>query len=362
MSNSDKDSNLKPWYSIAGFEDDVIISSRLRICRNLSDFMFPQKLQSDEIERIRGLLLEAVNFENDKNINFNFVDVKELSDQGKMILMERNILSVENCDCVFMSENGNFFCRVCESDHVKLAAFKSGLSFQQLFEKVYFIDEKMQEKVQYAANFDFGYTNSTLENTGTGLKCSFVCHIPAIVFSNSLEEVAKVVTDHNLQIKSSFQNKYQHDFPIALFEISNEYCQKGTEFDQLAEIISIASFILKTERKIRAKLADNSKTVIFNFVKQSYAKGVSSLLLEYNESLSLISALKFGLQCNFITGIEESILNSLIYKLKQNHLECLTQSYNFEFEKDIQYNRILQIQRLRAVILQEAIEKIQFSC
>jgi protein arginine kinase len=146
MSNNDKDSNLKPWYSIAGFEDDVIISSRLRICRNLSDFMFPQKLQSDEIERIRGLLLEAVNFENDKNINFNFVDVKELSDQGKMILMERNILSVENCDCVFMSENGNFFCRVCESDHVKLAAFKSGLSFQQLFEKVYFIDEKMQEK------------------------------------------------------------------------------------------------------------------------------------------------------------------------------------------------------------------------
>ena len=94
MSNSDTESNLKPWYSIAGFEDDVIISSRLRICRNLSDFMFPQKLQSDEIERIRGLLLEAVNFENDKNINFNFVDVKELSDQGKMILMERNILSV----------------------------------------------------------------------------------------------------------------------------------------------------------------------------------------------------------------------------------------------------------------------------
>ena len=66
MSNSDKEATSKPWYSVAGFEEDVIISSRLRICRNLSDFMFPQKLQSDEIERIRGLLLEAVNFENDK--------------------------------------------------------------------------------------------------------------------------------------------------------------------------------------------------------------------------------------------------------------------------------------------------------
>ena len=124
MSNNDKESTSKPWYSVAGFEEDVIISSRLRICRNLSDFMFPQKLQSDEIERIRGLLLEAVNFENDKNINFNFVDVKELSDQGKMILMERNILSVENCDCVFMSENGikyrlkNMF-KICEKDSKK---------------------------------------------------------------------------------------------------------------------------------------------------------------------------------------------------------------------------------------------------
>ena len=159
MSNSDKESTSKPWYSVAGFEEDVIISSRLRICRNLSDFMFPQKLQSDEIERIRGLLLEAVNFENDKNINFNFVDVKELSDQGKMILMERNILSMEECQALFVSETGNFFCRINETDHVKLAGYKSGLNFQPLFEELYFIDEKMQEKVQYAANFNFGYIN-----------------------------------------------------------------------------------------------------------------------------------------------------------------------------------------------------------
>ena len=170
----------KPWYSISGFEDDVIISSRIRIARNLSDFVFTSKLQSEEKERIRALVLDAINFENEKNINFDFVEVNELSDQGKMILMERNILAAQNCDSLFMAQNGNYFCRVCESEHVKLAAFQSGLNFQNLFETVYYIDEKMQEKVQYAANYNFGYTNSSLENTGTGLKTSFWCYIPSI--------------------------------------------------------------------------------------------------------------------------------------------------------------------------------------
>ena len=64
----------------------------------------------------------------------------------------------------------------------------------------------------------------------------------------------------------------------------------------------------------------------------------------------------------FIAGIDDNTLNSMIYKLKQNHLDCLTQSYKFEFEDDIKNNKILQIQRLRAVILQETIEKIQFTC
>ena len=357
------DSNeQKPWYIIPGQEEDVIISSRLRVSRNLSDFMYPHKLVVEEKDRIKSLLIEAINFENDKKINFDFVDVTQLSDQGKMILMERNILSMEDCHALFISETGNFFCRVNETDHVKLAGYKSGLNFQALFEELYFIDEKMQEKVQYAANFNFGYINSSINNTGTGLKSSFWCYIPSIVFSKSLAEIEKIVLEKNMILRPAVQNKYKHDFPIALFEVSNINCQKGTEFDQMAEILGIASLILKTERKIREQLADNSRTVILNFVKQAYAKCAYSLLLEYNEALSIISAIKFGLQGKFLTGVEENTLNSMIYKLKQNHLDCLTQSYDFEFENDLKNNKILQIQRLRAVILQETIEKIQFTC
>ena len=93
--------------------------------------------------------------------------------------------------------------------------------WRQIFEKVYFIDEKMQEKVQYAANFDFGYTNSTLENTGTGLKCSFVCHIPAIVFSNSLEEVANFVATYDSEIQTT-QERVLH-----LLEQAENYYSKN---------------------------------------------------------------------------------------------------------------------------------------
>ena len=68
-------SEQKPWYIVPGQNEDVIISSRLRVCRNLSDFMFPHKLKKKKKDRIKSLLIEAINFDNNKNLNFDFVDV-----------------------------------------------------------------------------------------------------------------------------------------------------------------------------------------------------------------------------------------------------------------------------------------------
>lgn len=350
-----------PWYSKAGPYDDVIISSRVRITRNLSDFVFTHKLSEEDRDRIKFLVSDSMDKLTGDERKLELVDVKAISQQGKLILTERNILSEEKCDYIFMNDNGNDFCRVNETDHLKICSYKAGMDFERAMEDIYFYDEIFQKNLQFAASFDFGYLSAKICDTGTGLKFSFWCYIPALVFSNNLDSIVSLVMEHNLSIKPVLKTEKQSDFPSALFEISTIMCQKGNEFDQMAEIQSIATIILNSERKIRAKLADNNNTIILNFVKQAYAKSLSSMLLLYSESLSVISAVKFGLHCGFVTGILDSDLNSLIYKLKDAHLQYLNQSYDFSFEEDIKKNQTLQVQRLRAVVIQETIQKLKFN-
>lgn len=348
-----------PWYLLNGPDDDVIISSRLRLSRNLSDFVFPFLLSSEDKERIKALVSDAVNSMENAS-QFSFVDVNSMLVQGINLLKERNVLSKEKCDSIFMTEAGNTFIRINETDHIKMASYKAGFDFDSLMKLVYYVDEQLQNKVQMAASYDFGYLTAKVCDAGTGLKLSFWCFIPGIIFSKNLESIVSLIMEHKLSIEPVAKAENTSDFTPSLFEISTVFSQKGTEFDQLAEIKSIAQIILKTERKIRRELADNNSTIILNFVKQAVGKSLYSMLLSYAESLSIIAAVKFGLQFGMITGIEENELNSLIYKLKDTHLQILNQNYKFNFEEDIKKSNKLQIQRLRAVVLQDCFERLEF--
>lgn len=354
------DSELIPWYSKAGIYDDVFISSKIKIIRNLGDFVFPHLMDEEERQRVNSLLSDGlVNEKNDK-YKLEKVDVNLLTQEGLKILKERNILTQNRCDSVFMNEDGSFFCRINDTDHLHIVSYSSGLDFEKLMENAYYYDEKLQKKVQFAATFDFGYLCSNLQDTGTGLKLSFRCFIPAIVFSKNTNSIIEKAVQNNLKIKYVFTSEEKSDFPSSIYEVSTLISEKGTEFDQMAEIKSFAQFILKTERKIRETFADNNNMIVLNFVKQAYAKGLSSIFLLYKDAVCIISAIKFGLQCGYITGIEESELNGLLFKIQDAHLQFLNRSYDFDFEEDIKKNKILQIQRLRSVVIQEIFEKIKF--
>ena len=126
----------------------------------------------------------------------------------------------------------------------------------------------------------------------------------------------------------------------------------------MAVIHSAVSVILKTERKIRKNFADNSPTMVLNFFKQSYARAMYSLLLSYEEAVSIISAVKWGLQLKLVKGISEHELNGLYYRVKDGHLKYLCDSFAFTFEDDVKESEALKIKRLRAIVIQQAFEDI----
>lgn len=352
--NSKNSTAESVWFSQSGKYDDVVISTRARLSRNLADFLFPSKMSADDKSRIQSLVYDAFSTAE----NWRFIDMQQISEPGKQILRDKNILDEDCGAAVINYEDESTSCLVNATDHIKIAAFVSGLDCEKAMEKVYKTDEFLQEKLQFAANIDFGYLTSQIKDCGTGLKFSVRVFIPSIVLSGQFESTVSLVRSKKLSIQPVFKSEQIADFSNCLFDISTSSSAEGTELDQMAGIQSIASVILKTERKIRAEFADNNPTVVLNFFKQSWARAMYSLLLSYEEAVSIISAVKWGLQLKLIKGITETELNGLYYRVKDGHLKYLCDNYAFTFEDDIKNSAALQIKRLRTIVIQQAFEGI----
>ncbi len=342
------------WFAEPGKNDDVIISTRARLVRNLADFPFPAKMSADDKDRVQALVYDAFSGAE----NWHFIDMSQISGPGRQILSDKNIIK-EDCSAVIINYGDeSTSCLVNESDHIKISAFVSGLDCEKAMEKVYKTDEFLQNKLQFAANIDFGYLTSFIKDCGTGLKFTVRLFIPSIVLSGQFEAVVSMVREKKLSIRPVFKSEQIADFSNCLFDITTTSSAEGTELDQMAVIQSIASVILKTERKIRAEFADNNPTVVLNFFKQSYARAMYSLLLSYEEAVSIISAVKWGLQLKLVKGISENELNGLYYRVKDGHLKYLCDNFAFTFEDDVKSSEALQIKRLRTIVIQQAFEDI----
>lgn len=343
------------WFASDGPYDDVVLSTRVRIVRNLADFLFPAKMSEDDHQRIKALVYDA--FSSDES--YHFVDLADMSKPGIQILKDKNILKDKEADAVVLSkEDESVACLVNEGDHLKISSFAAGLDCETAMKKAYKIDEFLQQKLQFAASYDFGYLSSRIKDCGSGMKITVRMFIPSIILAGQFDSVLALVQEKKLLLKPVFRSEEIADFSNCLFDLTTSNAAEGTEFDQMAGIQSIAALILKTERKIRQEFADNNPTVVLNFFKQSYARAMYSLLLSYEEAVSIISAVKWGIQLGLVSGLSESELNALYFRTKSGHLKYLCDNFAFTFEEDIKSSENLQIKRLRTIVIQQAFEGI----
>lgn len=352
-----KTNSAVPWFSLSGQNDDIVLSTKIRLARNLADFTFPVKMRQDDLDRVNSLVYDAIQ----PDLKFHFIDYKNIFTQGRQVLMDKNIITDEkdfDCTAIILNDDDAKSIIVNHVDHVRISHFCSGFETEKAMSEIYKVDELLQEKLQFAASRDFGYLTSHIKDCGTGLKISVRLYIPSIVLSGQFDSIISMVTEKRLCISPVFKANDAANFSNFIFDLYPGNASEGTELDQVATITSIATIILKTERKIRRTFADNNPTILLNFVKRAYAKAMYSLLLTYEEAADIISVIKFGLQTGRVSGICEQDLNALYYRAKHGHILYVNDNYAFSYEEDLKKDLSAQLQRLRAIVIQQAFEKL----
>lgn len=352
------------WYFLNGPENDVILSTRVRLARNLEGFPFPSCYKNDDAERILALVFDS--FANINNCElFQSTGVLNLESLGQRILMERGFISPELISGVspgvVVRLDGKCCCTVNDIDHLRLVSFVSGLNVDGAYNLAKDLDTALQSKLQFAASTNMGYLTSNLKDVGTGLKISLLVHLPSISFSGMLERIFKDVMLQGFMISGYYGSGSESGSSLgSYYLIENTSSLDGNVSTQIEKICNVAKMICQVERINRKEVIQSKPTLVKDSIFRSVALIKYCRLISSREAIELISKIKWGIDMGIISGITDTELFSLHYRLQEAHLEYTIRTSSFNFEKDIDTNE-LKVERLRALIIQETLSNIKFS-
>ncbi len=356
----------RPWYAEQGEYDETIVSTRVRLARNLASFPFPERFRGDDAKRVRSLIFDAFTHSGDQS-HYHALDHHALDEGSRRILEERGIIrsaddfeqNQEKAQCgIVMSADGRISCEVNCRDHLHLASFAAGFAARRAYNACAAVDAALQEALPFAASYDFGYLTSSFEDCGSGLKLSARIHIPSAARSGKIPYIRERLSVNALGMHYLFPPQFVDSPSAHFYTIDTNSAMEGSEIERIAAFEAVCKYIAEQERIFSAELADNKSVVTRNCVIRAYSAAKTSLLLPLSEALDIIADLKFGRKLGFLTGITDSTLGGLLFRIQPGHLAFVMSAGNFVFEKDIASNARLKLDRLRALIIQEALTNV----
>ena len=362
------------WYADAGAENDVILSSRIRLARNLANFPFPARLRGNDGERIQSIVTDAFNHLDNAD-DFQAICVKDLDSLGSKVLDERGILSGTAASAgkasdqeVILRKDGRLACTVNVQDHLHISSFAAGLDFDKAVEEGRSVDKQLQKRIQFAASYDYGFLTSSVMDAGSGMRLSVRVHLPSLSVLGRIRGAIQALSSSNVAFRASFGagtggavsgNGGSGTSLGSYYDIYTVDCQTGSEYDQIATIVAAAKKIAELERLAREECGKTMESEVRNCLYRSLALAKSSIFISLREGIDIVSGVKWGLDMKLASGIELSELYALLFRIQEGHLEYVLKNGNFTFEADVEGKKNKEEERLRAIILQEAFSNIE---
>lgn len=306
------------WYEKSGAQGDVVISTRLRLARNIREYPFPAKLNADQRQKVEQAVKDAVmNCVDSIDKNFRFVNMEELSQTEAVSLVERHLVSPEFISerkgrGLILTDDECISIMINEEDHLRIQVMQEGLSLNEAYDLVDRLDSMLNGRLDFAFDERLGYLTQCPTNLGTGMRASLMLHLPALQESGTMGRIAANLSKLGLAIRGTYGEGTE---PVgAMYQLSNQVTLGLSEREAIQNLSSIAMQLVSQERTAREALVKNIETqdVIFR------SAGIlqNARMLSNEEFMKLISNVRLGISAGLITNISYDVVNSLIVQVQ----------------------------------------------
>lgn len=310
------------WYESRGKESDVVISSRVRLARNLVDFPFPGRMSREEELHVTQRVMDAVarsrHLQDLVCVDLSSVDVLERRSFVEEGLISQSY-SLEAFRSFALKADASMVLCPNDIEHLRVSAFAPGLDLDSPYQRLLQYDQALEDSLNYAANFELGYICTELNSMGTGLRASLLLHLPALSDSGLIEKAMKAVLQQGLSVRGFYGGEGQSSG--ALYQISNALSIGLCETDILARVVEQAKQLVHYERLAREELAEKDRDRLSDQVYRAYAILSHARILSIGECFELLSRIRLGLALGWLSGIDLESLNALYYRCQKAGLQ-----------------------------------------
>ncbi len=319
----------------SGTNEGPVVSSRVRLARNLEEYCFPG-WASEEENHATWMQISTL-FE---SIEKEFIcwDMTDTPMLDKEILFERHLISQElagqedSCG-VFVSPDECLSIMVNEEDHIRIQSLQSGLNLSAAWHAADQIDDELEAELNYAFSPKLGYLTSCPSNVGTGMRASVMLHLPGLVLMEEMEPVINGISKIGLAVRGMWGEGTEA--AGNMFQISNQITLGRREDEIIAHLEQIVLELVEHEQNARDRLMEEKSLVMEDHVARAFGVLSNARLISSIEALNLLSTLRLGLDLGMVDQISRRDLDTLFISIQPAHLQKLEDKDLDPEERDI---------------------------
>jgi len=314
MKLTDISADINEWFDGTGPRSDVVISSRIRLARNLAGFKFLHRCSKAESTQILDKLKDVI-ISLDLGDKVFYLSVDKAPTLDRHFLVERHLISRHHAfgkgpRGVVIAQKESFTAMINEEDHLRIQVLKGGLQLSECAEQINRIDDMIEQKVDYAFSPRYGYLTACPTNLGTGIRVSVMLHLPALKMTGQIEKFLNATKDMNLAVRGLFGEGTEAagDF----YQLSNQVTLGVSEKQIVSQFENqIIPDIVEYENAARNQLLAKQPDVLDDKVARAMALLRNAHLISSQEALFLLSHLRMGINMHEHMGASTPAIESL---------------------------------------------------
>jgi len=313
------------WLRGTGPESEIVISSRIRLARNINKLPFSHWATKVQSQQVLKSVKDAIDV-NDNMKGCIFARIDELNSIDKQFLLERHLVSKEliaksDSKAVAIGDREIISIMINEEDHLRIQVVQSGFNLREAWQIIDSLDSELGKKIDFAFSSDFGFLTACPTNTGTGMRASVMLHLPALVMTKQINRVLQTISKLGLTARGFYGEGTQASGNF--FQISNQTTLGHTETDIIDNIERVIKQIVMHEQNARKILNTQHKTEFQDRIWRALGILKSAYIITSNETTELLSMVRLGVDMGLIKDIVKAKLNQLFISTQPAHLQKL---------------------------------------
>ena len=306
-----------------GPHDRIVMSSRVRLARNLRDAAFPGWAKKPERVKVLELIRPAIEGLPEMKDAFSET-MDSLTALDKQILVERHLISREHAaksagSGLVLNREETLCFMINEEDHLRMQALRPGLQLRQAWSAIDQADSALEKKLDYAFSPELGYLTACPTNIGTGIRVSAMLHLPGLVLGEQINPIIQSVNKLGLAVRGLYGEGTEALGNV--FQVSNQMTLGEAETAIVERLEKVLAQIIEHEENARASLLEKKPKMVYNHIGRAYGILANAHSISSKETMNLLSLMRLGVDVGLFPGVDRSLVDELFILTQPAHLQ-----------------------------------------